>query len=137
MVTEVTQDCFVTYPGGIIFPSLAVQARYGAGETLNWISLSWVEEASFNTDLASDTFALAVPEQTKVFDERDQAQPRSMTVGKPSSDVVQSVADEVQRRGEGIPRRGWGLVWFTAVNLGFLSVVLVLVLWRKHRAMAR
>ena len=76
VLKQKTQQGFVTYPGGILFPTVAVEATFGPEERLATIRASVVEEAEFNAPLPINIFSAGVPEGVNVFDKRKQDEVR-------------------------------------------------------------
>jgi hypothetical protein len=68
---EIIQSGFLNYPGNILFPSVRVATWYWGDDKLKLITISIVEEASFNEAIPPETFVAAVPENTAVWDKRN------------------------------------------------------------------
>lgn len=103
---ETIQDCYVTYPGGIVFPSLSVDAMYDGNGTLALLTAAWVDAAEFNRDLPKDAFTFPVPGNIVVFDKRlpDRLQSyRTRTVSPDLFEVVKQVFDARGAPGLGSP----------------------------------
>jgi len=127
---EISQSNFVTYPGGIIFPSLRIESTYDGSETLQWISISWIEEARFNTDLPKETFALSLPANTKILDERDSEHVRTFRTNEQISDVVAYIRSQIQP--ETLPARSRFSMWWV-LAASALAIMVVLGVWRRRR----
>ncbi|HEV3137269.1 MAG TPA: hypothetical protein VGZ26_05180 [Pirellulales bacterium] len=68
---EIIQSGFLNYPGNILFPSVRIATWYWGDDKLKLITISIIEEATFNQPVAPETFVAAVPENTAVWDKRN------------------------------------------------------------------
>lgn len=120
----------VIHPGGILFPSVIWEAKYSLG-ALNWFSLVLIEDAEFNIDVPGNTFSVAVPAGTKMFDyRRDPHEPRYMAVPEDTSDVMKLVDTHSDIRSN----RGSGFWWVASgVCLAGLAALIAVVLLVRRR----
>ncbi|NQT17595.1 MAG: hypothetical protein HQ582_32875 [Planctomycetes bacterium] len=129
--SERVQEGFTTYPDGIMFPTLYVEARY-KDEKLRRLVLCLLEDAVFNESIPDETFAVAVPSDTVVVDDRQS--PRKVTkLDEPTDDLL-GLPDT------GIPpasppareRISWS-GWLLALGVPLLLIVILAVAMRRKQ----
>jgi hypothetical protein len=133
--SEILQCDFVTYPGGIVFPTIAVRTKYRMGK-LDDLVLCAVEEVRFNRDLPDHVFAITVPGGTNVFDRRrNQNSPLFVKTRTDVSDV----ADYLNKTtGVSAATHNNRSHWFTIVIcLCLLVIAVALLVYRRMRGTVR
>lgn len=130
---EWLQDCFVTYPSGISFPSLNVQAEYGPGELLRQLEVTWIEEADFNINLGAGAFAVSAPAGCNVFDRREPTRPWNWRSERPVLDVVEATDERLGTSIASVREPSSRVGWLSVgAGLGLLGLCMGLWLrWRK------
>lgn len=128
IISQVFHGSFLTYPGGITFPSLSATVTYGPDQVLYAISLSWVEDATFNRDLPSDTFAVPIPEKTNVFDARSPEHVKTFPLAGPSDDVVKLVNSRQQSQQAATNNRLWWIIG----NIALFVMLIGILMWRRY-----
>lgn len=136
---EIIQDCYATYPGGVIFPSLSIRVMYDAKGVLSNFTASWVDTAEFNRDLPKDAFTFPVPGNTVIFDKRLAGHLRSFRMLAPEPDVFAVVktafdtSGAIDSNSSGVggsnsrPRMWWSL------GMGGVAILLSLTGWLFFR----
>jgi len=91
VIKEVLQDGAASYPGGIVFPSVAIEADYSGGG-LTFFMITVIEKAEFNQPMPATTFALAGRPGLAVFDRRTTSDRiRYVRIKEPTPSVVEYV----------------------------------------------
>ncbi len=124
---RMTQDCLVTYPGGIVFPSLVIKETYNRGR-LDVLELTWIEEARFNEDHPDGTFRLGAPAGSNVLDERQPDRIGSFKVSTPLADVKHEVDARIAPPPGFLARnlRAIALIVLVAIGCAFAWMVVLL-----------
>jgi hypothetical protein len=129
---DVFQEFYVTYPNGIIFPSLSISVIYTSSKTLYWISMSLIEEADFNVELPRDSFSLATPAGTTIIDKRVVGRAEVFSNLPATTDVVELADARIGTT------PGGGTFWsnrsFQLVVSGLIILVVLAVLFFRKRA---
>lgn len=133
IIKQDIQMSFLSYPSGIVFPSLSARVTYDSNGILYAISLSWVEDAEFNIELPSDTFSVGIPGKTNVFDNRTPSHVRTFPLAGPTDDVVKMADTREQPVTNRLQNRHHRTIWWIIGNIVLFVLCIGVLLWRRFR----
>lgn len=136
---EIFQDGFVTYPGGIVFPTLSAKAKF-VGGALSMIRITVLEEAQFNVPLPADAFEAEVPQGVNVFDQRGKDITTFKTAA-PLGDLAVAANERLQPSSRTLDSGKADFAWRWWVIAGNILLLLLVVggwlIWRRRTGWQR
>ncbi len=92
VLVEQTMYGYKQFSDAVAIPTVQITASYDGSNVLYWLMILVIEEAKFDSELAPDTFRVAVPRNTAVWTEL-VGLPGLRAVTEPVDDVVKFVVE--------------------------------------------
>ncbi len=122
LIVEHIQQGLTTYPSGITFPTVCVEAKYRKGKLIHLV-LSVIVDAAFNNDIPESKFQLAVPAGTVAVNMRGSP-PHMERLGIGTDDVF---GLELMSGARGVEFEDRSSLHRWLLGLGMLLPLLILV----------